>query len=224
MKQLLLELVNWFAPLDPGILSSKSPLDDAVDAVEDAVVSRQIHQLPSAQVIPRNPSPEGLPSEDALEEISRDLFRTIGYPELARRVIVRWNSRLQSTAGRAHYSESKVDLNPRLIEFGNEEIDRTLRHELAHLLARFRAGRYKIAAHGKEWKKACADLGLADEKRTHNLPLPRRVVQRKYAYCCPNCRLEIKRVKPFRAKVACLPCCRKFGKGRYDDRFRLIRK
>jgi len=110
-----------------------------------------------------------------------------------------------------------------LLEFGSEEIDRTVRHELAHLLARFRAGRHKIAAHGQEWKKACADLGLADEKRTHNLPLPRRVVQRKYAYKCPHCGLEISRVKAFRSKVACLPCCRKFGKGRYEDRFRLAR-
>jgi len=220
MKQLLLELVNWIVPAPPTPRSSQSPLDEVVD---DAITPRQFSPLPSLVPKAISSNSRELPSETTLEAISKDLLRDLGYHELAHRVIVRWNSRLQSTAGRAHYAESKVELNPRLLPFGQEEIDRTLRHELAHLLARFRAGRRKIAAHGKEWKKACADLGLADEKRTHNLPLPRREVQRKYAYRCPNCSLQIARVRPFRAKVACLPCCRKFGKGHYDDRFRLVR-
>ena len=100
----------------------------------------------------------------------------------------------------------------------------TLRHELAHLLARDRAGRSHIAPHGAEWKQACRDLGLVDEKRTHTLPLQRREVKRKHSYCCPKCSQVISRVRPFRAKVACLSCCRKFGQGRYDERFRLVKK
>ena len=38
-----------------------------------------------------------------------------------------------------------------------DEVDRTLRHELAHLLAQWRVGRRRIAPHGKEWRQACRD-------------------------------------------------------------------
>src|ERR1700687_2873461 len=41
-----------------------------------------------------------------------------------------------------------------------DEIERTLRHELAHLLAQFRVGRRRIAPHGAEWRRACRDLGI----------------------------------------------------------------
>jgi predicted SprT family Zn-dependent metalloprotease len=209
MKQLFLELVNWISPRQMGPIQPESPPSKP-----------RLKSLPSS----KNRTEIGLPTEAALEEISRDLLNRLGCHELAKRVCVRWNSRLQSTAGRAHYMDSQVVLNPRLVEFGSDEIDRTLRHELAHLVARFRAGRHKIGPHGNEWKQACCDLGLFDEKRTHNLALPRRVVQRKHSYRCPNCSVEIARVKPFRSKVACLPCCRKFGKGRYDARFRLVKE
>lgn len=231
MKQLLLELVNWLAPLPTAPPSSpKAPIAHIAPTNSEPTPrklppSTQLPAVPAKKTTPpSHPAAEGLPSEAELEAISRRLLIGSGYPDLAGKISVRWNGRLQSTAGRAHYAASKVDLNPRLVQFGAEEIDRTLRHELAHLLARFRCGRQKIAAHGKEWKKACADLGLPNEKRTHNLPLPRRKVERKHAYRCPNCQLEITRVKPFRAKVACMSCCRKFGQGRYDERFRLVKQ
>src|SRR5207237_3228502 len=43
-----------------------------------------------------------------------------------------------------------------------DEIERTLRHELAHLLAQWRNGRRRIAPHGSEWSRACRALGLGD--------------------------------------------------------------
>jgi predicted SprT family Zn-dependent metalloprotease len=103
------------------------------------------------------------------------------------------------------------------------EVDRTLRHELAHLLARCRHGRRAIAAHGPEWRQACIDLGLTDEKRCHELPLPRRRLERKYLYRCRFCKLEVRRVRPFRRAVACLKCCRAYNRGRYDERFRFLK-
>ena len=45
------------------------------------------------------------------------------------------------TAGMAYPSRGLIHLNPRLREFGDDEVNRTLRHELAHLLAHHRAGR-----------------------------------------------------------------------------------
>jgi predicted SprT family Zn-dependent metalloprotease len=165
-----------------------------------------------------------VPHEDReLATRSRQLLLQLGCDSLAKQVCVQWNPRMRSTAGLANYAKSLVTLNPRLADFGPEEIDKTLRHELAHLVARFRAGHRRIAPHGEEWKRACADLGIADEKRCHNLPLPRREVNRKHLYRCRSCGVEIRRVRPFRTKVACLVCCRKKGNGRYDDRFRLVK-
>jgi len=139
------------------------------------------------------------------------------------KVRVRWNSRMRSTAGTALASKALITLNPRLREFGADEVDRTLRHELAHLLAHFRAGRRRIPAHGAEWQQACRDLGLMDEKRCHTLPLPRRQMQPKHFYRCVACATELRRVRPLRGKTACLACCRKHSGGKYDDRFRFVK-
>jgi SprT protein len=160
-------------------------------------------------------------SAAALQATARRLLLALGCQPLTDSVQVRWNPRMRSTAGTASYAHSRVTLNPRLREFGEDEIMRTLKHELAHLLAKFRAGRRRIEPHGAEWKRACRDLGLADESRCHNLPLPRRQIARKHIYRCPSCNLEIKRARPFRRRVACLDCCRKHNRGRYDEKFRL---
>ena len=167
-----------------------------------------------------NRLPQGDFTEEALETLARQLLDALGCPELARQVRVRWNRRLRTTAGLANYHSCSVSLNPRLTIFGMEEVDRTLRHELAHLLARHRAGRRRIQPHGAEWRQACADLGLDDEKRCHELPWPRRHVARKVLYRCRHCHGEVRRVRLFRRAVACLKCCREFNRGRYDERYR----
>jgi predicted SprT family Zn-dependent metalloprotease len=154
---------------------------------------------------------------------ARALLRSAGALTLAERLRVEWNARMRSTAGLAFPGRSLVRLNPRLREFGDEEIQRTLRHELAHLLAHDRAGRRRIAPHGAEWRRACRDLGLPDEKRTHDLPLPRREVARRHHYRCPACGSTIARVQPLRRGSACLRCCRAHSRGRYDARFRFER-
>jgi len=102
-----------------------------------------------------------------------------------------------------------------------DEIDRTLRHELAHLLAQFRVGRRRIAPHGIEWREACRDLGIADEARCHNLPFATKVLPPRYVYRCPNCKEKFPRVRRIRRAIACLACCRKHNGGDFDARFRL---
>jgi predicted SprT family Zn-dependent metalloprotease len=136
---------------------------------------------------------------------------------------VRWNPRMRSTAGMAYPGRALVTLNPRLRSFGPEEVDRTLRHELAHLVAHARVGRRRIAAHGPEWRQACADLGLPDERRCHDLPLPKRQVTRSHFYRCSACGTELARVRPLKRKSACLACCKKHSKGQYDERFRFTK-
>lgn len=169
-----------------------------------------------------NPPQPQLPGIAELLAQSRELLTAAGAPALAARVQIRWNARMRSTAGMAYWTKSLVTLNPRLAQFGHEEIDRTLRHELAHLLAHERAGRRRIQPHGAEWKQACRDLGMRDEKRTHDLPLPRRTAVRRYLYKCAGCGAELARVKPLRKPAACLKCCRAHSGGRYDARFRFM--
>lgn len=167
------------------------------------------------------PATVGSKTRDAgLEKHAQQLLRALRCDDLAARIRVEWNPRMSSTAGTAHAAKALITLNPRLREFGEDEVDRTLRHELAHLLAHFRAGRRRIAPHGVEWRRACHDLGLPDEERCHTLPLPRRELRARYLYRCAACGVEVQRVRPFRRKTACLACCRQHNRGHYDDRFR----
>jgi len=159
--------------------------------------------------------------DHALEEKSRTLLRQLGAAKLARDVRVEWNPRMKSAAGRADYRERLISLNPLLRDHGVEEIDRTLRHELAHLLAQFRVGRRRIAPHGPEWREACRALDIAAEARCHNLLFATKAYPARFVYRCPNCRQEFPRVRRIRRVIACLACCRKHNGGDFDPRFRL---
>ena len=172
-----------------------------------------------AEPVPKIASPPG----DTLQSTARTLLHAAGATALATRVRVEWNARMRSTAGVAFPGRALVRLNPRLREFGADEIDRTLRHELAHLLAHHRAGRRRISPHGREWQQACRDLGLTDEKRCHDLPLPRRQITARHFYRCPHCAMELQRVRPLRGKSACLACCRRYNGGSYADKFRFTK-
>src|ERR687892_401537 len=79
-----------------------------------------------------------------LEIEARELLRSLGAKRIAKELRVEWNSRLKTAAGRADYRQKLISLNPRLVAY-LQEIDRTLRHELAHFLAQFRAGRRRIS-------------------------------------------------------------------------------
>ncbi len=147
----------------------------------------------------------------------------LGMDLLAKKLTVAWNPRMRSTAGLAYPSTAQIVLNPRLLGFGAAEVERTLFHELAHLVAHHRCGRRRIAPHGPEWRKACQDLGLPNEARCHDLPLPRRKLARDFVYQCPHCETLLERVRAFRRPAACMTCCRKYASGHYDERFKLSR-
>jgi predicted SprT family Zn-dependent metalloprotease len=159
--------------------------------------------------------------DEALEEQARAMLLNLDLPGGAKLVTVTWNARLRSTAGYARYPSWAIELNPRLREFEGQ-VDRTLKHELAHLIAYHRSGRRRIEPHGHEWRLACADLGISGEKAHHRLPLPRNEVERKLVYACPSCQTPVQRVRKFRRPTACLQCCNRHAGGRYDGRFRLV--
>jgi predicted SprT family Zn-dependent metalloprotease len=163
--------------------------------------------------------PEGRDAE--LEAQTREWLLALELPGGAKLVTVTWNARLRSTAGYARYPKWEIELNPRLQEFEGQ-VERTLKHELAHLIAYHRSGRHRIEPHGREWRQACADLGIAGEKAHHRLPLPRNTVERKLTYACPACQTVVQRARKFRRPTACLHCCNRHAGGRYEGRFRLV--
>ena len=148
---------------------------------------------------------------------------SLALPELAQKVRVSWNPRMRTTAGRAWWPDRSIELNPKLKECEPDELWRTLKHELAHLVAYERSGRRRIDPHGAEWRSACSQLGIPGESPFHTLPFERRKMKRKHTYVCANCFAEIQRVRPITRTVACYECCRKFNHGAYHDRFRLIK-
>ena len=165
--------------------------------------------------------PAGHTAETAvLLKTARELLRSLGAKRIATELRVECNSRLKTAAGRADYRQKLISLNPRLVEHP-AEIDRTLRHELAHILAQFRAGRRRISPHGSEWQQACRDLGIAGEKRCHTLPFPAKSYAPRFIYRCPNCWRDFPRVRRIKRTVACLACCRAHNGGEFDVRFRL---
>jgi len=158
--------------------------------------------------------------DTALEQKACELLHSLDAGQIANGVRVKWNPRLTSCAGRADFRTKLIYLNPQLHAHPNE-IERTFLHELAHLLAQFRAGRKRILPHGKEWRQACVDLGIGDEKRCHNLPFPILERARKFLYQCPHCREKFPRVRKIRRAIACLACCRAHNSGDFDPRFQL---
>jgi predicted SprT family Zn-dependent metalloprotease len=172
-------------------------------------------------VFPSKPALVVLGRDSALEATAREILTAVNAAELASEVRVEWNARLFSAAGRADSRRNLVSLNPRLRDHDAAEIERTLRHELAHLLAQFRAGRRRVAPHGAEWRKACRDLGIADEARCHTLPFPVQQRARRFLYRCSRCGKDFPRVRRIKRRVACLDCCRKFNRGKFDPTARL---
>ena len=177
--------------------------------------------LPKEKPNKRTEKTKDLTPDEALTETCRALLIQIDLPGMAKVVQVNWNPRLRSTAGYASYPSWRIELNPRLQEFEGQ-IERTLRHELAHLVAYHRAGRRRIEPHGGEWKTACADLGIPGESARHTLPLPRSTVKRNYSYACAHCGFITHRVRKFRRYTACSDCCNKLNGGQYDSRFRFV--
>ncbi len=158
-------------------------------------------------------------TDPGLTEKARNLLRNLSETSLSQSIIVCWNARMRSAAGRAWLQEKRIDINPMLQALSAAEVERTLRHELAHLLAQHRAGRKPIQAHGKEWQDACAELGIPGEKATHQLPLPSRRQSRKYAYQCRSCGHIVERVRKIIGPTACGSCCRTKNQGRFSEDF-----
>jgi SprT protein len=152
----------------------------------------------------------------------RELVRDLGLIDLEERVAVEWNPRMRSCAGRAFWPVGLIQLNPELRKISDSEVKRTVLHELAHLVAYERNPYRAIKSHGLEWQRACADLGIPDEKATHELALPTRSLKRRWKYQCPECGKAFERVRRYRGAVACYDCCLETTGGSFDATYQLV--
>ncbi|MEM9015946.1 MAG: SprT-like domain-containing protein [Verrucomicrobiota bacterium] len=185
------------------------------------------HADPTLDPVPDSPHPSR-GSDESLTAIAAQFARGLQLPKLAESVDVSWNPRMRTAAGRAFYRENRIELNPKLQALPPDqrgaEIQNTFLHELAHLVSFARAKGKRIQPHGPEWKQACADLGIPDEDRCHELNFQPRRMKRRYAYECLSCGEVIERVRRLNRRVACYSCCKEHSGGRYDPRFRLVEK
>ena len=166
-----------------------------------------------------NPPSSACRRDLRLEAECGRLLNVLGMSAMTQKLQIVWNARLRSSAGFASFPAWRIELNPRLREFAGQ-VERTMKHELAHLIAFQRAGHTRIEPHGAEWRKACEDIGIPDERAHHHLPLPRNEVKRNFIYVCVSCGLVVRRVRRFRRYSACRTCCSRHGDGSYDERFR----
>jgi SprT protein len=193
----------------------------ATRLVESKDSAGQALRLPACQTATEAVALQLRGRDAGLEREAGELLRSLGAKRIATEIRVEWNPRLKTAAGRADYRHKLISLNPQLVEHP-AEIDRTLRHEIAHILAQFREkSRRRISPHGPEWMQACRDLGIADEKRCHTLPFPVTRSAPRFIYRCPNCQRDFARLRKIKRIVACLACCRAHNGGEFDVRFRL---
>jgi len=127
-------------------------------------------------------------------------LRKIGETEVAEIFSIQWNPKMRSAAGRAKLTEWAIDINPKLLPFGEKEVNTTILHELAHLIA-WKRNRHR--GHGTPWRVACSDLGIPNESVTHTLPLPRRSQRKKFRYQCDTCGSSFDRVRRLTRPSAC---------------------
>ena len=210
LRQLWFGFVDAVLPTDRESATHKPPVQAVESRFEDPPKAEDMASVSaSSQAVGR---------DLRLEKQCRDWLAELGLHEGSLKVQVIWNAKLRSTAGYAKWPQWQIELNPRLVEFDGQ-VERTLKHELAHLVAYARANRRRIEPHGVEWQKACADLGIPDESARHTLPLPRTTQARQHVYLCPACGFKVERVRKFRQRTACLHCCKKHAGGRFDSRF-----
>ncbi|MDR3605778.1 MAG: SprT-like domain-containing protein [Oligoflexia bacterium] len=135
--------------------------------------------------------------------------------------VFRWNSRLRSSAGRFIPGQRKwiqdappvIEVASYLLEESNAAflIRDTVAHEMIHYWLWVRRQPY---GHTPEFYEKMKLMGVS----RYN-PVP-RTVSYKYVYRCAHCETEFparRRLGP----LACAKCCRRYGQGKYDVRFKL---
>jgi len=135
------------------------------------------------------------------------------------------NSRLRSALGRfkppaflsfRRKSLQTIEIAAYLFENENADVhlQQLLAHEMIHYWLWFTGRPY---GHTAEFKKMMNTIGA-----TRYNPIPKQST-RALVYQCPGCLAEVVRKRQITSH-ACANCCKKYSKGKYDKRFKLILK
>lgn len=123
-----------------------------------------------------------------IEKIEQ-LYKT----KFSKPVTIRYDINSARTGGLAYPGTFLIRLNPDYLnKYQDEYIKRTVVHEVAHLgveqVYRLDQGRWKVDAHGSEWKNMMIRLG-ADPARCHSYEAEEGQGRQKtkYAYVCGCC-------------------------------------
>lgn len=128
-----------------------------------------------------------------------------------------WNRRFRRLAGRIDCARRHMELSSAHFEAcGAGALAVVVVHEMVHLSLYVDRRPY---GHTPEFKSRSYRLGLPGIY--HDLPLPERIERsrRVYLYRC-RCGAALESRVRFRTPRACAECCRRYGDGRYDERFR----
>jgi predicted SprT family Zn-dependent metalloprotease len=88
----------------------------------------------------------------------------------------------------------------------DEEIDDTIKHEIAHILAGAKN------RHNSRWQQWCEIVGCRP-KAFQSTPID---MPYKYFYQCPNCKKMFKTFRPITSKSSCGVCCKSSFNKEYE--------
>ena len=102
---------------------------------------------------------------------------------MGNRPAIQWRG-YRVSAGMAYFKTGIIGLSHLVIK-DQQQLEDTLKHEYAHLLAYHRHGR-KAIGHGEHWKQAMLELGLKP-KVCHNYTVQRNERRQEVGYLCQRC-------------------------------------
>lgn len=115
-------------------------------------------------------------------------------------------------AGYCSFLKKSISFSKYFVEMnGFDEIESTIKHEVAHAIAYVY---FNHTEHGKIWKKVAIAIG-DDGKRCYDsaqVIMPKG----KYIFECTNCHIEAHYHKKSSSIKACGKCCNKYNHGKFS--------
>lgn len=157
-------------------------------------------------------------TKSKLEIVEEQMRKALDFYELKN-----WKSEFDNAkkrAGCCSYMTRTISLSKHFVQLNSfEEIEGTIKHEIAHALGHIHFG---ASGHCKRWKRVAIAIG-DDGQRCYDskkVSMPKG----KYVFACMNCSKEVTYHKKTTTIKACGDCCRKYNNGKYTSRFQLVEK
>lgn len=122
--------------------------------------------------------------------------------------------------GQCRYGSKEIGLSLKYVQLNvginNEDIEDTIRHEIAHAIAYHH---FKSRGHCDVWKSVAVQVGAQPnrlrEASAINLAPP------KYTLHCHTCGTTMHRQRISKGGAACSSCCNTYNNGKYSAKYEL---